>query len=120
MAQYADGFLIPIPKDQIDNYREIARFAGSIWKEHGAVAYYECVGDDLDVKDQISFPTLTGAEPGETVILAWIIYNSREHRDEVNAKVMADPRMTEFMKDRPMPFDCRRMAYGGFRTLVIA
>jgi uncharacterized protein YbaA (DUF1428 family) len=87
--------------------------------EHGALEYRECVGDDMEAKEMTAFPKLAGAQENETVVFSWITYRSREHRDEVNAKVMADPRMAEMMSDG-CPFDYRRMAYGGFRTLVKA
>ena len=93
MPHYVDGFVLPIPKDKIALYREIAEEAGKIWREHGALEYRECVGDDLDVKDQVPFPRIIESKPDETVVFAWIVFESREHRDEVNAKVMADPRL---------------------------
>ena len=120
MAHYVDGFVIPVPKDKIDQYREIAEKAGKIWREHGALEYRECVGDDLDVKDQVPFPRLASAQPEETVVFSWIVYESREHRDAVNAKVLADPRIAEMGCEGGMPFDCTRMAYGGFKTIVEA
>jgi uncharacterized protein YbaA (DUF1428 family) len=89
MPHYVDGFVLPIPKDKIDLYREIAQEASKIWREHGALEYRECVGDDLDVKDQVPFPRIIESKPDETVVFAWIVFESREHRDEVNAKVMA-------------------------------
>jgi uncharacterized protein YbaA (DUF1428 family) len=118
MAKYVDGFVIPIPKDKIDRYREIATEACEVWKDHGALDYFECIGDDLEVKDQVPFPRMTGATPDETVVFAWIVYQSREHRDAVNAKVMNDPRLAKCMEPGAMPFDCKRMAYGGFNVLV--
>lgn len=116
--RYVDGFVIPVPKDQIETYRAIAEKACAIWREHGALEYRECVGDDLEARDMVAFPHLAGAQPEETVVFSWITYKSREHRDEVNAKVMKDPRMAEMMEPGAMPFDCKRMAYGGFTTLV--
>ncbi|RYD68655.1 MAG: DUF1428 domain-containing protein, partial [Verrucomicrobiaceae bacterium] len=95
MSKYIDGFVLPVPKDKVETYREVATKASAIWKEHGALEYIEAVGDDLEVQDQVPFPTLAGATPNETVILAYIVYESREHRDSVNAKVMADPRIHE-------------------------
>ena len=109
MSTYVDGFVIPLSKDKIGEYREIAEQAGAIWREHGALDYYECIGDDMEAKDMVSFPQLAGAEPGETVAFSWIVYKSREHRDEVNAKVMADPRLKG-----DMPFDAKRLIFGGF------
>ncbi|MES2923547.1 MAG: DUF1428 domain-containing protein [Verrucomicrobiota bacterium] len=120
MNTYVDGFVIPLPKDKIEEYRKIAEHAGALWREHGALDYYECIGDDLDVKDLVSFPQLANAGPDETVAFSWIVYKSREHRDEVNAKVMADPRIHEMMDLANQPFDCKRMAYGGFKVLVHA
>lgn len=117
MGQYVDGFVIPIPTGKIDEYREIAAKAGAIWKEHGALAYWEGVGEDMDTEEQVPFPTLAGAKEGETVIFAFIAYESRAHRDEVNAAVMANPRINE-MAPEEHPFDYRRMAYGGFKALV--
>lgn len=120
MSKYIDGFVLPIPKDKLAQYREIATKASAIWKEHGALEYIEAVGDDLDVQDQVPFPKLAGATAEETVILAYIVYESREHRDAVNAKVMADPRIHEMCGPADSPFDCKRMAYGGFRAIVEA
>lgn len=120
MSQYVDGFVIPVPKEKIDSYRAIAEKAAQVWLDHGALEYRECVGDDLEVKDVMSFPQIAGADAGETVVFAWIVYESRESRDEVNAKVMQDPRMAEMMDPGAMPFDCKRMACGGFTTLVSA
>jgi uncharacterized protein YbaA (DUF1428 family) len=118
MSTYVDGFVLPVPKDNIEKYREIATMASAIWKEHGALEYRECVGDDLETRDMVSFTRLANTSPEETVVFAYIVYKSREHRDEVNAKVMADPRLKEICGPEGMPFDCTRMAYGGFRTIV--
>lgn len=115
---YVDGFLIPIPKRSIEEYRRIARKAGRIWREYGALEYRECVGDDLKVERVKSFSRSAGAKAGETVVFSWIVYQSRAHRDRVNAKVMADPRLAEMADGKNMPFDVRRMAYGGFKVLV--
>src|SRR5882757_8332541 len=115
MPRYIDGFLLPVPTENLDIYREIAEEAGRIWKEHGALEYVECVGDDLEVKDQRSFKQSAETAAGETVVFSYIVYESREHRDAVNAKVMADPRMDKIMQGKTMPFDCKRMAYGGFK-----
>lgn len=120
MKTYVDGFVIPVPKHQIEAYRQIAERAGAIWKEHGALEYYECVGDDMAAKDMISFPELAHTTADETVVFSWIVFESREHRDEVNARVMADPRLAEMCQAENQPFDCRRMAYGGFKVLVKA
>jgi uncharacterized protein YbaA (DUF1428 family) len=118
MPHYVDGFVIPIPKDKIETYRKIAEEAGKVWKEHGALEYYECVGDDLEVKDQVPFPRIIDAKSNETVAFSWILFESREHRDKVNEKVINDPRLRKMMEEGSMPFDCNRMAYGGFKTIV--
>jgi uncharacterized protein YbaA (DUF1428 family) len=117
---YVDGFVIPIPKRNMEAYRRMARAAGKVWMEHGALEYRECVGEDLAVKPQMgkSFPKLAAVKPGETVVFSWIVYKSRAHRDRVNAKVMKDPRILAMMEKSGMPFDGKRMAYGGFETLV--
>lgn len=120
MPKYIDGFVLPLPKDKIDAYRSLAERACAIWKEHGALDYVETVGDDLDVKDQVSFTQLAGAVATETVVFSYIVYKSREHRDAVNEKVMADPRIHEMCDPENPLFDFHRMAYGGFRTLVEA
>ncbi|MFU8878720.1 MAG: DUF1428 domain-containing protein [Wenzhouxiangellaceae bacterium] len=115
--KYIDGFVLPIAQDQIDNYREMARQAGEVWIEHGALEFFECIGDDLDRDELVPFPKMAGCRDGETVVFSWIVYESREHRDEVNRKVMEDPRI-KAMGPEKMPFDCSRMAHGGFSTLV--
>ena len=117
MERYVDGFLIPLPKDKLEEYKAMAEKAGKVWKEHGALEYIECIGDDLDQTEMVSFKQSAGASDGETVAFSWIVYESREHRDTVNAAVMNDPRMKEMM-EAATPFDCKRMAYGGFKTLV--
>lgn len=118
--RYVDGFLIPVPKRQLNNYRSIARKAGKVWREHGALEYRECVGEDLKIKFGLPFPRLTKLKPGETVVFSWITYKSRAHRDRVNAKVMKDPRMVRMMQqmEQAMPFDGKRMSYGGFEVIV--
>lgn len=120
MSKYIDGFVLPLSKDKIDAYREVSAQCGAIWKEHGALEYIEAVGDDLFIKDQLPFPTLTGANPDETIIFAYIVYTSREHRDAVNEKVMSDARIHELFDPENPLFDCKRMACGGFTTLVEA
>lgn len=120
MSHYVDGFVLPLPKDKVEVYREIAEKASKIWIEYGALEYRECVGDDLEVKEMVAFPKLADAGADETVVIAYIVYNSREHRDEVNAKVMADPRLQEMCGTEGMPFDCTKMAYGGFKSIVYA
>jgi uncharacterized protein YbaA (DUF1428 family) len=117
---YIDGFVLPVPKKNLQAYRRMARKAGKIWREHGALEFRECVGDDLDVKMALPFPRAMKIKSGETVVFSWIAYKSRAHRDRVNAKVMADPRLKSSMDVKSMPFDPRRMAYGGFKVLVDA
>jgi uncharacterized protein YbaA (DUF1428 family) len=120
MARYIDGFLLAVPRKKLDAYRQIARKAGRVWREHGAVEYRECVGDDLKVKMGVPFTRLVKVKAGETVVFSWIVYKSRAHRDRVNAKVMKDPRLASMMDPKSMPFDMKRMAYGGFTILVDA
>lgn len=115
---YVDGFLLPIPRRNIERYKKMARLAAKVWREHGALEYREAVGDDLKVKWGTAFPRVARAKSGETVIFAWIVYQSRAHRDRVNRKVMKDPRLAEMMQDKDMPFDMKRMSYGGFRIIV--
>ena len=116
MARYVDGFLLPIPRKNIEAYKKIATAAGRIWIEHGALEYRECVGEDLTTKFGVAYPKQMKLKPGETVVFSWIVYKSRAHRDRVNARVMKDKRIA--MMDTPMPFDVKRMAYGGFEVLV--
>lgn len=115
---YVDGFVLPIPKKKLPAYRKMAQTAGKVWKSHGALEYRECVGDDLDVKMGLPFPKTIKVKPGETVAFSWIVYKSRAHRDQVNAKVMKDPRLAKMMDPKAMPFDCSRMTYGGFKMIV--
>lgn len=115
--RYVDGFLLAVPKRKLQVYRRIAQRAGQVWREHGALEYRECAGDDLKVTFGTSFARTARLKAGETAVFSWIVYKSRAHRDRVNAKVMKDPRMQHLMKD-PMPFDMRRMSYGGFTVLV--
>ena len=118
MANYVDGFVLPVPKKNVGAYRRIARKAGRIWREHGALDYKECVAEDVKPGKQTSFPRSVKQKPGETVFFSWIVYKSRAHRDRVNAKVMKDPRLARMMDPKAMPFDARRMLYGGFEVLV--
>jgi uncharacterized protein YbaA (DUF1428 family) len=119
MERYVDGFLIPIAKDKVNEYREMSQKAGEIWKELGALEYYECIGDDLDIEGMLSFKKVADTSKEETVIFSWIVFESREQRDRVNEAVMNDPRIKEMMESgSEPPFDYRRMAYGGFKTLV--
>jgi uncharacterized protein YbaA (DUF1428 family) len=118
MGKYVDGFVLPIRTDNVENYRELAQKAGEIWKEYGALEYYEAVGDDLEIENMVSFKKIAGAAEDETVIFAWIVYESRADRDRVNAAVMNDPRIKEEMAPCDKTFDFKRMAYGGFKALV--
>ncbi|MBX3630159.1 MAG: DUF1428 domain-containing protein [Nitrosomonas sp.] len=120
MNRYIDGFIIPVPTARIDDYRNMAEKAAQIWKEHGALDYWECIGDDMDVQDTLSFPQLANIKPGETVIFAWVVFESREARDSANVKIFEDPRVKEMMDSSDQIFDCKRMAYGGFKPLVHA
>jgi len=104
----------------VDEYRRLSEEASKVWMDHGALEYRECVGDDLDIEGVASFRKAAGTKEGETVIFSWIVYESREKRDEVNAAVMEDPRLKEMMGTENTPFDHARMAYGGFRTIVEA
>ena len=117
---YVDGFVLPVAKKNLKLYRSIAQKAGKIWREHGALQYVEAVGDDMDVKFGMPFPKQMKVKAGETVVFSWIVYKTRAHRDKVNAKVMADPRMNKIMENSAMPFDLKRMVYGGFKFLVDA
>lgn len=117
---YVDGFVLPVPKKKIGAYRSIARKAGKIWREHGALDYMECVADDVKPGKLTSFPQSVKLKTGETVVFAYIVYKSRAHRDRVNAKVFKYPRMAAMGGPQEMPFDTRRMLWGGFRTLVRA
>ena len=115
---YVDGFVVPVPKRNLKTYRRIATAAGKIWREHGAIDYWECVADDVKPGKVTSFPQSVKLKSGETVLFSWIVFKSRAHRDRVNAKVIADPRVAQMMDDKSMPFDARRMIYGGFKSLV--
>lgn len=114
---YVDGYVLPMPTKSVAAYRRIAQKAAKVWLKHGALAYHECVGDDLNIKGVIGFPKLAGAKKGETVIFAWVVFKSRAHRDKVNAKVMKDPLMAN-MGPMDVPFDPARMAYSGFKEIV--
>jgi uncharacterized protein YbaA (DUF1428 family) len=113
---YVDGFVIAVPKQNIEAYKAMARKAGEVWKEHGALAYVECIGDDVPYGELTSFPRAVQAKDDEVVIFSWIVHESREQRDAVNAKAMADPRLKGEMAD--MPFDGKRMIYGGFEAFL--
>jgi len=119
MARYVDGFVLPVAKRNLAAYRRLARKASKAWREYGALEYRECVGDDLKVKGAVPFPRLARCKPGETVVFAWIVYRSRADRDRINAKIMKDPRFAG-MDPKTLPFDMKRITYGGFRVLVEA
>lgn len=115
---YVDGFVIPVPKKHLGTYRSIARKAAKVWRDYGALEVLECSGDDLATKFGKSFPKLVKLKRGETVVFSWIRFKSRADRDRVNAKVMQDPRMNRMMKNVKMPFEIKRMTYGGFKVMV--
>jgi uncharacterized protein YbaA (DUF1428 family) len=120
VARYVDGFVIPLPKDKIEAYRKLANKASQIWKDHGAIDYWECIGDDLEIQHEggpMSFLKMAGASQAETIVFAWAVFESRQKRDEANAKIMADPRMLAMMAPDKQLFDCTRMACGGFKEL---
>jgi len=118
--RYVDGYVLPVPKKNVQAYRRIAQKAGRIWREHGALEFRECVGDDLNVKMGMPFPRMIKLKRGETVFFSWVVFKSRADRDRVNAKVMKDPRLAKMMEAKAMPFDVKRMVYGGFKVLVAA
>lgn len=115
---YVDGFVLPIPEKNLAAYRRMAKKSAVIWRDHGALDYKECVAEDVKPGKLTSFPQAVKLEPGETVVFAWILYKSRRDRDRVNAKVMADPRMLAMMDPKRMPFDGKRMFWGGFKVFV--
>lgn len=121
--KYVDGFVLVVPKKNLAEYKKMASEAGKIWMKYGALEYKECVGEDLNPdmggEKFLTFPKMTKTKPDETVVFSYIVYKSRKHRDQVNAKVMKDPTMNDPKnKEKPMPFDMKKMAYGGFETLV--
>lgn len=115
---YVDGFVVPVPKHKLDQYREQAELAGTVWREHGALDYHEFVADDVKPGVMTSFPQSVQLKDDEVVVFSWITYASREDRDRVNAEVMADPRLKDTMTPEKMVFDGKRMIYGGFTSLV--
>jgi uncharacterized protein YbaA (DUF1428 family) len=115
---YVDGFIVPVPKKQVQAYRSMARKAGKIWREHGALEFRECVADDVKVGKRTSFPRSVKLKPGETVFFSYIVFKSKGDRNRVNAKVMKDKRLASMMDPKAMPFDAKRMIYGGFKTVV--
>ena len=120
MARYVDGFVVPVPKKKLGAYRRMSQKAGKIWRDHGALEYIECAADDVKRGKWTSFPRSVKLKPGETVMFSYIVYKSRTHRDRVLAKVMKDPRLGKMMDMKAMPFNPKRMAYGGFKVLVDA
>jgi uncharacterized protein YbaA (DUF1428 family) len=118
MPHYVDGFVVPVPKRNLAAYRRVARKCGKIWVEHGALQYWETVADDVKPGVHTSFPQAVKLEPDEVVVFSWIVYTSRKARDRVNAKVEKDPRMASMMDPKAMPFDGKRMFWGGFKGLV--
>jgi len=117
---YVDGFIVPVPKKKLEDYRRLARKAGKVWRDHGALDFKECVADDVKKGKWTSFPRSVKLKPGETVVFAYIVYKSRAHRDRVNAKVMKDKRLADMMDMKSMPFDGKRMIFGGFKVMVSA
>ena len=115
---YVDGFVVPVPKKSLPAYRRIAQKAGKVWREHGALEYREWIADDVKVGKLTSFPQSVKLKPGEAVVFSWVIYKSRRQRDSVNAKVMKDPRLADMMDPKKLPFDGKRMFWGGFKTIV--
>src|SRR5262244_3671272 len=117
---YVDGFVVPVPTRKLDAYRRLAQKAAKVWREHGALEVRECLADDVKVGKWTSFPRSVKLKRGETVILSYIVYKSRKHRDQVNAKVMNDPRFAKMANPKEMPFDGKRLIFGGFKVLLDA
>lgn len=120
MPSFVDGFVIPVPKSKVKQYVAMAKKCSKIWKDHGALEIRECVGDDLNCGFAVTFPKLAKLKANETVFFSWIVFKSRAHRDKVNAAVMKDPRLAGMMDMKNLPFDCKRMTYGGFKAVVEA
>jgi uncharacterized protein YbaA (DUF1428 family) len=120
MATYVDGFIVPVPKRKLAAYRAMAKLGAKVWREHGALEYRECVAEDVKVGKRTSFPRSVKLKPGETVVFSWIVYKSRAQRDRIMAKVMKDPRLADMMDPKNVPFDMKRMIYGGFELFVSA
>ena len=118
MAHYVDGFVVPVPRRKLAAYLKLARKAGNVWREHGALEYIECVADDVKPGKHTSFPQAVKLKKGEVVVFSWVIYASRKQRDRINAKVMKDPRLADMMDPKKLPFDGKRMFWGGFKTIV--
>ena len=117
---YVDGFVVPVPLKNLAAYRRMAKKAGKVWREYGALDYKEWISDDVKVGKLTSFPRSVKLKRGETVVFSWIVYKSRANRDRVNAKVMKDPRLADMMDPKSMPFDGKRLIYGGFKLLIVA
>lgn len=115
---YIDGFIVPVPKKKLADYRKLSRKAGKIWCEYGALEYREAVADDVSMGKVTSFPRSVKQKPDETVVFSYILYKSRKDRDRINKKVMADPRLAKMIDPKAMPFDGKRMIFGGFKTIV--
>jgi uncharacterized protein YbaA (DUF1428 family) len=120
MPTYVDGFIVPVPKRKLAAYRAMAKRAGKVWREHGALEYRECLAEDVKVGKRTSFPRSVKLKPGETVAFSWIVYKSRAQRDRIIAKVMKDPRLADMMDPKKTPFDAKRMIYGGFELFLDA
>ena len=118
MARYVDGYVLPVPKKKLPAYRRMAQRAGKVWRDHGALEYVESVADDVKRGKWTSFPRSVKLKPNETVVFSFIVYKSRAHRDRVNAKAMKDPRLADMMDPKAMPFDGKRMFWGGFKAIV--
>jgi len=115
---YVDGFVLPLPTANLEQYREMAELSATVWREHGALEYRECIADDVKPGQLTSFPQAVQLQEGETVVLAWVVYPSRAVRDQVNEKVMKDPRLAHMMDPRSLPFDGKRMFFGGFEMMI--
>jgi uncharacterized protein YbaA (DUF1428 family) len=118
LMNYVDGFVVPVPQQNLATYRTMARKAGKVWREHGALEYVECVADDVHPGKLTSFPQAVKLKDGEVVVFSWIVYRSRKDRDRINKLVMTDPRLASMMDPKALPFDGKRMFFGGFKTIV--
>ena len=116
---YVDGMVTPVPKAKLADYRKMSRLCGKVWKEHGALEYVECVADDVKPGKTTSFPQAVKLKDGEVVVFSWIVYRNRRERDRINKLVMADPRLAKYMDPKKLPFDGKRMFWGGFRQMVV-
>jgi uncharacterized protein YbaA (DUF1428 family) len=120
MPQYVDGFVVPVCRSRLEDYRHMAQEAGRLWREHGAIEFRECLAEDVKVGELTSFPRSVQLEPDETVVFSWIVFESRAERDRINGLVTKDPRFARMMDTKNYPFDGKRMIYGGFEVLVDA